>query len=434
MQKIGPRIVAIVPAKGTSDRIENKNLRILDGEYLFKRKLRQLLECKLVDEVYLDTESDEIAYLASDLPIKRLNRPSSLASNTTDGHELFAWECSQIDADIYIQALCTAPFVDSFTIEKALKELLNNAEMDSLVAVIRAKLYLWESGQPSYGQGKIPNSLDLPESITEAMSLYISRASGKPLERRFGKSPLLFPLNPIESIDVNFSEDLELAEVIAAGIRANENLVLGTMAPHLSSALLSDISRENGILNSALPKEIFGGGRFFGRAKTMSVDKCREGESWRGIYKALDSYKFIRPGDVIVVESKVKDFAYFGNLNAQLAMRAGAVGAIIDGVTRDRSGVSNLGFPVFARGYYCVDIKFEGTMRSMNLPITVGQTEIINGDYIFADSDGVVVIPASRWSEVRHLALKAIEKEFQVAMSVALGVEPMTIFSTLGEF
>ena len=58
------KIVAFVPAKGESSRIKNKNFAILDGEYLFKRKLRQLLSCPLIDEVILDTESDEIAELA----------------------------------------------------------------------------------------------------------------------------------------------------------------------------------------------------------------------------------------------------------------------------------------------------------------------------------------------------------------------------------
>ena len=57
------KIVAFVPAKGSSERLQNKNLAVLDGEYLFKRKLRQLLECSLIDEIYLDTESDEIAAL-----------------------------------------------------------------------------------------------------------------------------------------------------------------------------------------------------------------------------------------------------------------------------------------------------------------------------------------------------------------------------------
>ena len=52
------KIVAFVPAKGQSERVAAKNLRILDGEHLFKRKLRQALDCSILDEVCLDTDSD----------------------------------------------------------------------------------------------------------------------------------------------------------------------------------------------------------------------------------------------------------------------------------------------------------------------------------------------------------------------------------------
>lgn len=428
------RIVAFVPAKGSSDRIQNKNLAVLDGEYLFKRKLRQLLECKLISEVVLDTDSDQIAALAADLPVRRLQRPAALASNATDGHELFAWECAQISADIHVQTLCTAPFVDSDTLQRAMQSFLDSNDHDSLVAVTSTKQYLWHEGEPVYGRGHIPNSVDLPASIIEAMSLYAVRNSVLSSRKRFGSKPLMFNLNPTEAIDVNWPEDLVLAETIAAGMRAQDNLKYGALAPYLTSALLSDITREIGLADCALSREIAGQQRFFGRAKTMLLDQCQPDEPWQGIYNALDSYQFVRPGDVIVVENRVKNRAYFGNLNAQLAMRAGAIGAVIDGVTRDSDDVGKLGFPVFARGHYCVDIKFEGTMRSMNLPISIGNTQVCNGDYVFADRDGVVIVPSKKWPIVRDFALKAIEKEFKVGMAVALGVHPKAIYSELGEF
>lgn len=428
------KIVAFVPAKGSSERIQNKNLSIIDGEYLFKHKLRQLLDCKLIDEVYLDTESDEIAGLASDLPVKRLKRPVTLAGNETDGHELFAWECRQVKADIYVQALCTAPFVGAQTIDRALKSFLLLKDHDSLVAVTKTKQYLWNEGEPSYGRGRIPNSIDLPVTTIESMSLYAIKRQVLSASKRFGESPFIFELTPTENIDVNWPDDLQLAETIAAGLRAQENLRLATLMPYLTSALLSDITREIGLPDCTLPKEITGLKRFFGRAKTLLLDQCQPGESWQGIYDALDSYQFVRPGDVIMVENRVKDRAYFGNLNAQLAMRAGAIGAVIDGVTRDKDDVSKLGFSVFARGNYCADIKFEGTLRAMNKPIQIGNTQILNGDYIFADSDGVVVLPQSRWIEIYDFALKAIEKEFKVGLSVAMGIPPKQIFYALGEF
>lgn len=427
------KVVAFLPAKGSSERIPNKNLAILDGEYLFKRKLRQLLDCALIDEVILDTDSDEIAALAADLPVRRLVRPPELASNATDGHALFAWECSQVEADLYIQTLCTAPYVGPETLSRAIQALLEKPSCDSLVAVTSEKQYLWEQGRPAYGEGRIPNSVDLPATTVEAMSLYMTRRSALNLNRRFGQTPLLFPLSPTEAVDVNWPEDLQLAELIAAGVRSRENLSLSALAPYVTSAMLSDITREMG-KRCTLPKEIRGQGRMLGRAKTLLLDKPGPGESWTGIYDALQSYQFVRPGDIILVENRVPDHAYFGNLNAQLAIRAGAIGAVIDGVSRDQEDVKRLGLPVYSRGHYCVDIRFEGTLRSINMPIRIGEVTIENGDYVFADSDGVVVIPSKDWNEIRELVLKGIEKEWRVGMSVALGVPPMEIFKNLGEF
>ncbi|MFN9030631.1 MAG: cytidylyltransferase domain-containing protein [Betaproteobacteria bacterium] len=430
-------IVAFVPAKGSSERIANKNLAILDGEYLFKHKLKQLLKSRRVTRVVLDTEDDQLAALAADLPITRLKRPAELASNATDGHALFAWECSQVRADVYVQALCTAPFVTAETVDRAIDQLLATDEHDAVLAVTGAKLYTWTDGRPDYGIGRIPNSVDLPVTTIEAMSLYAVRASGKaPPARRFGERPLLMELSPQEAIDVNWPEDLALAETIAAGARARDNLALGALSPYLSTAMLSDITRELG-MQVALPAQITAasrGCRFFGRAKTLLLDAPREGEDWRGIYDALGSYAFVRPGDVIMVENRVQGHAYFGNLNTQLAMRAGAVGAVIDGMTRDRSEVEALSFPVFARGHTCVDIKFKGVVRSMNMPIAMGHVAVKNGDYVLADGDGVVVIPEEDWWRVREAALKVIEKEWQVGRAVALGVPAGEIFNRLGEF
>lgn len=422
-----------MPAKGSSSRISNKNLSILDGEYLFKRKLRQLLSCPQINEVVLDTDSDEIAALASDLPVKTLNRPAELASNTTDGHELFAWECGQVKADIYLQALCTAPFVSSDTLIRAIEALDKAPACDSLVGVTHTKQYLWSMGEPAYGRGRIPNSVDLAQTTIESMSLYVVRSSVVALKKRFGKYPLLFPLTPMEAVDVNWPEDLNLAETISSGLRARENLQLGALVPYLTSAMLSDITREMG-LDLALPREISGSGRFFGRAKTLQLDIVRQGEAWQGIYKALDSYDFIRPGDVILVKNPVKDRAYFGNLNAQLAMRAGAIGAVIDGITRDCTAVKQIKFPVYSHGHYCVDIRKEGTLRGMNTPIEIGGVRVENGDYIFADEDGVVVIPYRIWSDVKERILEGIEKEWKVGMAVALGIEPKSIIGSYGEF
>jgi regulator of RNase E activity RraA/CMP-N-acetylneuraminic acid synthetase len=429
------RIVAFVPAKGLSERIANKNLAIVDGEHLFRRKLLQLVGCPLIHEVFLDTEDEKIAALVRDLPVKRLQRPAELARNSTDGHELFAWECAQVDADIYVQALCTAPFVSADTVTRAISSLLDSPAHDSLVAVGTTKIYGWSDGEPEYGRGRIPNSVNLPNRTFEAMSLYVTRKAPALSGRRFGMKPLLFELDPIELIDVNLLRDLELATAVAAGLRAKENHDLRAILPLLSSALLSDVTRELGH-GLALPLDFraTSGARMFGRARTLLIDRVTQDEDWRGIYDALGSYKHVQAGDIIVVENRVPQRAYFGSLNAHLAFRAGAVGALIDGVTRDTAAVETLEFPVFARGAYAVDVREEGVLRSMNEPVRIGDVLVRSGDYIFGDRDGVVAIPSKIWPMVRDAVILRAEREAKVSWAVAQGVDGPAIWKSVGDF
>ena len=437
------KIIAFVPAKGDSERVPGKNRAILDGEHLFKRKLRQALDCKDITEVCLDTDDPALADLADDLPVSWLKRPKGLASNATDGHEMFAWQCSQRpDADIWVQLLCTAPFITADTIHRAIDALLANPQADSLVGVSKARHYCWEGGGPVYmdGDGRIPNSVDLPETTIEAMSLYIVRKGPQnalPV-RRFGANPVLFELDPVEQIDINTPSDFGLAETIAAGQRAAEAARFRAMLGHFSSTVLSDICKEEGIA-AVLPASLrpTSGGKLMGRAKTLQLSGIKPGEksdAWKGIYSALQSYDFVRQGDVIMVANEVPGRAYFGDLNAGLAIRAGAVGAVIDGVTRDTEDVRRLGLPVFAQASHCNDIKFEGTLKAMNKPIEIGGFRVCNGDVVFADEDGVVVAPRGDWAKVEARCWEVLENEAHIRLSAARGLDTGEILNRFGSF
>lgn len=436
-------IIAFVPAKGSSDRVPGKNVQVLDGDHLFRRKLRQALDCAAITEVCLDTESDALADLAADLPVTRLSRPAALATNATDGHAMFEWECAQRpDADLWIQLLCTAPFITADTIGRAIAALLADPSADSLVGVSRAKQYCWDGDTPAYGTGRVPNSVDLPATVVEAMSLYIVRNTGSgPATRRFGTKPILFDLDPLEQIDINLTQDLALAETVAAGLRAPEVARFRTMLPHLNSSILSDIAKERG-MKVVLPAALrpTSGGKLLGRAKTLeltALDKRPDrspGGPWTGIYDALQSYRFVRPGDVIMVATDVPEHAYFGDLNANLAIRSGAVGAVIDGATRDTGDVRALGLPVYARSQTCDDIKYEGTVKAMNRPVTMGGVRICNDDVVFADEVGVVVIPRDRWDEIEEAAWEVLANEARIRIQAARGRDVGAILSDCGHF
>jgi regulator of RNase E activity RraA/CMP-N-acetylneuraminic acid synthetase len=430
------RVVAFVPAKGSSERVENKNAKLLDGRPLVVYTLEKLLKCRRIDAIYLDTESDEIAALARHLPVRIMKRNRFLASNGTDGHALFMNEVEHVEADIYVQALGTAPFVRPETIDRAIELLVADAQFDSVALVRKEKQYLWNDGLPAYGYGRIPNSVDLPPTIVEAMSLYVvRRETARATGRRFGNRVCLLEASPLETIDVNTPADFELAEFIASGQRERERIILRTLRTELSSPVLSDILDSLGVQGAIRGLQpLTPDARILGRAKTLKLRPLRPAEDFHGIYDALESYERVVANDVIVVENGVPDYAYFGDLNARLAIRAGAVGAIVDGMTRDSNNVRALGFPVFARGTFCVDVRRRATVDDMECPVTIGAQRVEPGDLVFADADGVVVVPKKVERQAIELAMETISKESKISRDIAFNVPARRILSASGAF
>lgn len=431
------KVAAFLPAKGSSERIPNKNTMLLDGEPLFLRSLKKLANCPVIDEVYLDTESYEIMDLASEVKCKVLRRDPQLASNKTDGHMLFYNEILNTEADICIQLLGTSPFIKSETIEKAVRILKDNPEYDSVVAIRKEKQYLWQDGKPLYDINHIPNSYELPDTIIESMGLYVMRREAAlRLKRRIGEKPFLLEIDPLESIDVNWPADFELANLIAIGLREQERRHFQNLRLLLSSALLSDILDDlglEGVLSDKFQLNL-PDARILGRAKTMQIDICADDEDFKKIYDSLNLYDHVVSNDVIVVANKAPDFAFFGELNANLAVRSGAVGAIIDGVTRDTRETAQMGFPVFAKGNYCKDTRKRGIVTSRNKTVVIDGISIHKDDLIFADKDGIVVIPKKHEKEIIDEALNRMSNERMILIDIAKGVHTSELVKKYGLF
>ena len=351
-------------------------------------------------------------------------------------HQLFENEVKSRDADIYIQLLCTAPFLSIKTIDTALKQFICSTKT-SLVFVTKEKQYLWSDNNPTYGYGKIPNSKDLPDTIKESMCFYAVKKMGGKITKRFDENVMLFEINQKEAFDINTPEDLEYARIISDGIKSNKNKQLNFLKKYLSSSIFYDVMTNMNI-ECILPQNIkpIVNGKLFGYAKTLSlspIDKSIKND-WKDIYKALDSYKFIQENDIIIVSNSVDNRAYFGELNCNLAIRSGASGFIIDGFVRDFDAILNLNFPVYCKGSYAKDIRFYGKMEAVNQPINIGDITICNNDYIFADNDGCIVIPNKIFDDVLSEALKIVTNEQNIINSNINNNDVSNIVKDFGEF
>ena len=431
------KVVAFLPAKGTSQRVKNKNTRVFNGEPFFAFTLRKLLNCEFIDEVFIDSEDAEILEYGHRLGATKLPRERELATNKTDGHQLFYNEVRQVEADIYIQHLCTSPFVGESTIAHCVELVRNNDDTDSVILARKEKCYYWSDGTPEYDIGQIPNSFDLPDTITEAMSLYVvDGKTARKYKRRIGERPKLVFGDPLELIDVNSETDFQLALTIGAGIVAEEEKKLRLVGRFLSSPILSDCCDELG-LQCVLPPTYSANlpdSKIFGRARTLHIRAARESDPPDSIYDALQSYKHVVSNDIIVVQNEVPEFAYFGELNMSLSLRSGAIGAIIGGVTRDSRATTSAGFPVFAKGNYCKDIKGRGAVESINQCIELDGIPVAPSDLIFADKDGIVVIPRKFETKILGMAMSRMQSENKIVSDICSDVKVEGLVEKYGFF
>jgi regulator of RNase E activity RraA len=94
-----------------------------------------------------------------------------------------------------------------------------------------------------------------------------------------------------------------------------------------------------------------------------------------------------------------------------VAQHNGAVGCICDSQIRDCRKIMELGFPVFYQGIRPLDSKGRGRVMAYDVPVMCGEVLVHPGELIFADFDGIVVVPATLEDQVLQLAAEKVGKE-----------------------
>ncbi|CAH6799321.1 Diguanylate cyclase [Vibrio chagasii] len=121
-------------------------------------------------------------------------------------------------------------------------------------------------------------------------------------------------------------------------------------------------------------------------------------------------------GSIIVVDGVDSEYAVAGGNVCAVAKRRGIKGFIIDGVIRDLAEITDMKFPVFAKGVHPVPGKKE-IYSELGTEIRCGGVNVSTGDIIVADIEGVAVIPKSRKDEVFLMASDKANKEASLTLA-----------------
>ncbi|MBL4845602.1 MAG: acylneuraminate cytidylyltransferase [Planctomycetes bacterium] len=217
------RLIAIIPARGGSKGIPDKNLQEIGGIPLVARCVEAALGCGRCERVVVTTDSERIADVARAAGAEVVTRPAALAGDSATSESALLHALDELnergvrDPDGVLFLQCTSPLTTASDLA-GLVESWEEANADVALAVVPSHRFLWRPGPDGSLRGVNHDMSvrlrrqDLPLEYRETGAAYLFKTAGFRAagHRFFGKVvPHVLPSE--RSVDVDDLLDLELA-------------------------------------------------------------------------------------------------------------------------------------------------------------------------------------------------------------------------------
>jgi len=208
------KIVAIMPIKLHNERCPGKNTRLLGVKPLLQYELDSLKETGMCDSIYVYC-SDEAVMPFLPNGVCFLKRPKKLDLPTSNFTQIFSSFMSKQEADIYVYAHATAPFITVDTMKQCIGAV-RSGEYDSAFCAVKLQDYLWQDGEPlNFDATNLPRTQDLKPIYQETSGVYVfTKEVFETYKRRIGVKPFIKEVAFKEAIDIDNPEDFDLAELL----------------------------------------------------------------------------------------------------------------------------------------------------------------------------------------------------------------------------
>lgn len=208
------KTIAVMPIKLKNERCPGKNTRMLGNRPLLRYELDNLIKTNLCNNIYIYCSSEDvIQYLPEGVEFKK--RSEVLDFPTANFTQIFSAFMSENDADIYVYAHATAPFVTVETMRQCI-EAVKSGDYDSSFCAVKLQDYLWKDGEPlNFDAANLPRTQDLEPIFQETSGVYVFKKEVfEKYHRRIGKKPFIKEVSFKESVDIDYPEDFSLAEAL----------------------------------------------------------------------------------------------------------------------------------------------------------------------------------------------------------------------------
>ena len=213
--KKAERVTAILPIRSQSQRIKNKNTRLIADRPLYSYVINTLKQVKAIDQIVVSTDYDELHdVFLDDSRIKVLQRAPHLTGNC-DVNLVIGDVLDSVEGECFLQTHVTNPLLTAESIKQALSAFFGGAPIyDSVFSATKVQKRFWDGNgrRLNHGLGDEPTTQTLEPWFEENSCIYVfSRASFFRHYHRIGLNPLVFPIPKIEAVDIDDEEDFEIA-------------------------------------------------------------------------------------------------------------------------------------------------------------------------------------------------------------------------------
>lgn len=198
-------ILGLIPARGGSKGVPNKNIKIIYGKPLIVWTIERALQSELLDKVIVSTDSDEIAWIARSAGAEVLRRPASLATDTASTQDVMAHALHHYSADILVLLQPTSPCRKEGLIDECIQEFQSGG-YDSL-----ATGFLCDYKE--YGTNTLPRQ-QIQGFFYDDGNVYVIKAENILAGDRYGKKIGRKLISRYENAEIDDAYDFWLLEQI----------------------------------------------------------------------------------------------------------------------------------------------------------------------------------------------------------------------------
>ena len=226
-------IIALLPMKGNSERVPDKNLKDFCGKPLYRRVLEELMKSNYITKIIVNTDSKRIENDIKETYADKViihQRPEDIQGDFVSMNEIINYDITNSDGAYYFQTHSTNPLLKCETVDAAIEKMQtfgDESEYDSIFSVTKIQTRLYdEAGLPvNHNPEELLRTQDLPPLYEENSNFFIFTKKSFELNgnKRIGKKPYMFEIDKIEAVDIDEPQDFVIAEAIYKVVNSDTN-------------------------------------------------------------------------------------------------------------------------------------------------------------------------------------------------------------------